>query len=46
MVLMKKHIMTPDGSHSRDCDTTYPCSHFTKDTYLSHVPSNFKKISD
>ena len=37
-------IMAPNTPPNRECDATYPCSHFTWDTYLSYRHSQFKKI--
>ena len=35
-VFMKYEIMAPNTPHIRECDATYPCSHFTCDTKLSY----------
>ena len=37
-------IVAPNAPHIRECDATYPCSHFTWDTNLSYRHSQFKKI--
>ena len=36
--------MAPNTPPIRECDATYPCSHFTWDTNLSYRQSQFKKI--
>ena len=37
-------IVAPNAPHIRECDATYPCSHFTWETNLSYRHSQFKKI--
>ena len=41
---MKYDVLANNAPHIRECDTTYPCSHFTYGTNLSYELSQFKKI--
>ena len=42
--LMKYDFMAPNTPPIRECDATYPCSHFTCNINLSYRHSKFKKI--
>ena len=44
LFLMKYDIMALNTPPIRECDATYPCSHFTWDINLSYRHSQFKKI--